>query len=165
MIENSKNLSQDIEKIIISINNNIKNKNYNYISSQIANLNNLILNYLLALDYEIRSQNVVDNKFKIIKETINLNLQKIAEYLKTKDEKLISQVQSSLSEIYNLLFEPQNIETNDWNDRDEQKFFILLQQISELSNKVFTYYSKKQVLKEELINLTKEILNNIEKLP
>lgn len=165
MIENSKNLSQDIEKIIISINNNIKNKNYNYISSQIANLNNLILNYLLALDYEIKSQNVVDNKFKIIKETINLNLQKIAEYLKTKDEKLISQVQSSLSEIYNLLFEPHNIETNDWNDRDEQKFFILLQQISELSNKVFTYYSKKQVLKEELINLTKEILNNIEKLP
>lgn len=165
MNENINKLSKDIEKLIISIQENIKNRNYNYISTQIVSLNTLILNYLLALDYEIKTQNQPINNFTQIKESININLQKIAEYLKTKDEKLINEVQNSLSKMYNLLFEPSKTETLRWSDIDEQKFFTVLNQISELSNKVYLYYTKKQIPKNEILELAKNILSNIEKLP
>ncbi|MCX7758529.1 MAG: hypothetical protein N2169_02805 [bacterium] len=165
MSENTNELSRNIEKLITSIQENIKNKNYNYISTQIVNLNTLILNYLLALDYEIKTQNQQINNFTQIKESININLQKIAEYLKTKDEKLINEVQNSLSQMYNFLFQPSNIEILRWSDIDEQKFFTVLNQISELSNKVYLYYTKKQIPKNELVDLANNILANIQRLP
>ena len=165
----SQKISQDIEKTIFSIQENIKNKNYNYISSQIANLNTLILNYLLALDYEIRNLDIKDEKLKNIKEIINLNLQKITEYLKTKDENLIIDVQNSLTQIYNTIFQPQNLETTNWTDTEEQTFFQLLSQISTLSNKVYQYYQRKNAgnisTKEELKEIAINIQKLIEKIP
>ncbi len=165
MEQNSEKLSKEVEKLILSLQENIKAKNFSYITTQISNLNNLILSYLLALDYEIKSQNQMDNNFSKIKELINFNLQKISEYLKTKDEKLIDEVKNSLSEMYNLLFEPPKTQLTMWTDMEEQKFFSILNQISELSNKLYLYYSKKSVLYEEILDLAKNILSNVEKLP
>lgn len=164
----SHKLSNDIEKAILSIQENIKNKNYNYLSNQIANLNTIILNYLLALDYEIKNIDIKDEKLKNIKDTINLNLQKISEYIKTKDENLIIDVQNSLSQIYNTIFKPQNLETPKWTDIEEQTFFQLLSQISTLSNKVYQYYQKKPEkisTKEELKEIAINIQKLIEKIP
>lgn len=165
MNQDPKKLSKEIENIILSIQDSIKNKNYGYLTGQILSLNKLILSYLLALDYEIKSLNIPNNEFNKIKELINLNLQRISEYLKTRDEKLINEVQASLSQMYNLLFEPQETEITKWSDIEEQKFFQILQQISELSNKIYLYYTKKSVPFEEILNLAKNVMSSIEKLP
>ncbi|MFN3478523.1 MAG: hypothetical protein ACK4ZM_04065 [bacterium] len=162
--ESSKS-SKEIENLILSIKENIKVKNYGQIASQILTLNNLILTYLLALDYEVRSLQTSDLSLSKVKEIVNLNLQRIKEYLQTKDENLINEVQDSLSQIYNVLFEPQEIQTPKWTDLEEQKFFQVLQQISELSNKIYLYYSKKNLPFEEILNLSQNLISNIEKLP
>ncbi|MCS7165788.1 MAG: hypothetical protein RMJ51_05920 [Candidatus Calescibacterium sp.] len=165
MYEDSNKISQKIEKEIKIIQENIRAKNYSHLSHLASNLSLLILNYILALDYEIKNQNKTITNFPQIKELININLQRISEYLKNRDENLIDEVDKSITQIYNLLFQPQNIETVDWNDIDDQKFFNLMNQIYELSNKVYLYYTKKQIPKGEIIELSRNILLNIEKLP
>lgn len=165
MDQESSKFSKEIENLILSIKENIKLKNYGQITSQILTLNNLILNYLLALDYEVKSLQISNPSLTRVKEVINVNLQRIKEYLQTKDENLINEIQESLSQIYNTIFEPQEMEPPKWTDLEEQKFFQVLQQISDLSNKIYLYYSKKNMPFEEILTLSKNLISNIEKLP
>ncbi|MEN3015331.1 MAG: hypothetical protein ABDH21_04660 [bacterium] len=158
-------LSQEIENSILSIQNLIKQNNPDLLSKQLVTLTDLILEYLLALDYEIKSQNVEDKKFLEFKERVNYNIQRISEYLKTQDEKLLQEVENTLIALYNDLYEEDAEEINERKDEEEKKFMQILNEIHELSTKVYSYYNKKGVTKEEIVQLAKNIASNIEALP
>jgi len=161
-------LSKQIETEILSIQQNIKAKNFSLINHQAQKLKNLILEYILNLDYEFKNSPTDPSytDFLQTKEIINLNLQKISEYLKTGDERLLQEVSNSLNQIYNNLYLPKTTPISQrWTDDQERLFFNIFNQIQELSKKIYLYYQQKQIPKEEIKKIAQSLQNNIEILP
>jgi len=170
MNENIELINQEIESTIELIQQNIKSKNYTILNQQIEKLRKLILDYILNLDYEFKNDPNIDKEsyknFLQIKETINLNIQKISEYLKNPSENLIQEISTTINQIYNTLYSSEEkVLQERWADDQERLFFTIFNQISELSNKVYNYYWKKEIYKDEIKKIAQSLLKNIELLP
>lgn len=161
-------INQEIQKTVINLQNIIKNKNFNLISAYINSLNQLILNYLLALDYDIRNLNIEDSKFREYKIQINAIILKLKEFLNTKDENLLNEINDYLRKLSNINLELLLIKGENkriWDDNEEQLFLATLNFIADLSNKVYQYYKMKGIMKQELIDMSKKLQDLIQRLP
>ncbi len=161
-------VNQEIQKTITNIQQAIKAKNLNLISSYIHSLNQLMLSYLLALDYDIKNLNIDNPKFNEYKLQINAILLKLKEFLNTKDESLLNEIDNYLLKLSNINLELSLSKEGFkriWNDNEEQLFLSTLNFISDLSNKVYQYYKLKGIMKQELIEMAKKLENLIQNLP
>ncbi len=161
-------VNEEIQKTITNIQQAIKAKNLNLISSYIHSINQLMLSYLLALDYDIKNLNIDNPKFNEYKLQINAILLKLKEFLNTKDESLLNEIDNYLLKLSNINLELSLSKEGFkriWNDNEEQLFLSTLNFISDLSNKVYQYYKLKGVMKKELIEMAKKLENLIQNLP
>jgi hypothetical protein len=160
--------NEEIQRVINSLQIAVKTKNFNLISSYIHSLNQLILNYILALDYDIKKMNIENPKFNEYKVQLNAILLKLKEYLNTKDENLLNEIDNYLIKLSNINLElslSKEELKRIWNDIQEQSFLNVLNFISELSNKVYQYYKMKGVMKQELIERANKLQTLIQNLP
>ncbi|MCX7870571.1 MAG: hypothetical protein N2485_03225 [bacterium] len=161
-------VNQEIQKTITSLQQAVKAKNFNLISSYVHSLNQLILSYLLALDYDIKNLNIDNPKFNEYKLQVNAILLKLKEFINTKDENLLNEIDNYLIKLSNINLElslSKESFKRVWDDNEEQLFLSTLNFISELSNKVYQYYKLKGVMKQELIEMAKKLENLIQNLP
>ncbi len=161
-------VNQEIQKTITSLQQAVKAKNFNLISSYVHSLNQLILSYLLALDYDIKNLNIDNPKFNEYKLQVNAILLKLKEFINTKDENLLNEIDNYLVKLSNINLElslSKESFKRVWDDNEEQLFLSTLNFISELSNKVYQYYKLKGVMKQELIEMAKKLENLIQNLP
>jgi|GEM_PF-1538416 len=160
--------NEEIQRVINSLQIAVKTKNFNLISSYIHSLNQLMLNYILALDYDIKNINIENPKFNEYKVQVNAILLKLKEYLNTKDENLLNEINDYLIKLSNINLElslSKGELKRSWNDVQEQSFLNVLNFISELSNKVYQYYKMKGVMKQELIEMANKLQTLIQNLP
>jgi len=161
-------VNEEIQKIINNLQGAVKTKNFNLISSYVHSLNQLILNYLLALDYDVKNMSIENPKFNEYKVQVNAILLKLKEYLNTKDENLLNEIDNYLIKLSNINLElslSKGEFKKIWDDAQEQSFLNLLNFISELSNKVYQYYKMKGVMKQELIEMSNKLQILIQNLP
>ncbi len=161
-------VNQEIQKTITSLQQAVKAKNFNLISSYVHSLNQLILSYLLALDYDIKNLNIDNPKFNEYKLQVNAILLKLKEFINTKDENLLNEIDNYLVKLSNINLElslSKESFKRVWDDNEEQLFLSTLNFISDLSNKVYQYYKLKGVMKQELIEMAKKLENLIQNLP
>lgn len=161
-------VNQEIQKTITSLQQAVKAKNFNLISSYVHSLNQLILSYLLALDYDIKNLNIDNPKFNEYKLQVNAILLKLKEFINTKDENLLNEIDNYLIKLSNINLElslSKESFKRVWDDNEEQLFLSTLNFISDLSNKVYQYYKLKGVMKQELIEMAKKLENLIQNLP
>jgi len=160
--------NEEIQRVINSLQAAVKTKNFNLISSYVHSLNQLILNYILALDYDIKNINIENPKFNEYKVQVNAILLKLKEYLNTRDENLLNEIDNYLIKLSNINLElslSKGELKRSWNDIQEQSFLNVLNFISELSNKVYQYYKMKGVMKQELIEMANKLQTLIQNLP
>lgn len=160
--------NEEIQRVINSLQVAVKTKNFNLISSYVHSLNQLILNYILALDYDIKKMNIENPKFNEYKVQVNAILLKLKEYLNTKDDNLLNEIDNYLTKLSNINLElslSKGELKKVWNDIQEQSFLNVLNFISELSNKVYHYYKMKGVMKQELIEMANKLQTLIQNLP
>ncbi|MGC8734196.1 MAG: hypothetical protein ACP5RD_04040 [bacterium] len=161
-------INEEIQKTVNNLQSIVKNKNFNLISTYVNSLNQLILNYLLALDYDIKNISIEDSKFREYKVQINAILLKLREFLNTKDENLLNEIDNYLRKLSNINLELSLAKSDykrNWNDNEEQLFLSTLNFIADLSNKVYQYYKLKGVMKQELIDMSKRLQDLIQRLP
>lgn len=161
-------VNQEIQKTITSLQQAVKAKNFNLISSYVHSLNQLILSYLLALDYDIKNLNIDNPKFNEYKLQVNAILLKLKEFINTKDENLLNEIDNYLVKLSNINLElslSKESFKRVWDDNEEQLFLSTLNFISDLSDKVYQYYKLKGVMKQELIEMAKKLENLIQNLP
>jgi hypothetical protein len=161
-------INEEIQKTVNNLQSIVKNKNFNLISAYVNSLNQLILNYLLALDYDIKNISIEDSKFREYKVQINAILLKLREFLNTKDENLLNEIDNYLRKLSNINLELSLAKSDykrNWNDNEEQLFLSTLNFIADLSNKVYQYYKLKGVMKQELIDMSKRLQDLIQRLP
>jgi hypothetical protein len=160
--------NEEIQRIISSLQGAVKTKNFNLISSYVHSLNQLILNYILALDYDIKKMNIENPKFNEYKVQVNAILLKLKEYLNTRDENLLNEIDNYLIKLSNINLElslSKGELKRVWNDVQEQSFLNVLNFISELSNKVYQYYKMKGIMKQELVEMANKLQTLIQNLP
>jgi hypothetical protein len=160
--------NEEIQRVINSLQVAVKTKNFNLISSYVHSLNQLILNYILALDYDIKKMNIENPKFNEYKVQVNAILLKLKEYLNTKDENLLNEIDNYLTKLSNINLElslSKGELKKVWNDIQEQSFLNVLNFISELSNKVYQYYKMKGIMKQELVEMANKLQTLIQNLP
>jgi hypothetical protein len=160
--------NEEIQRIISSLQGAVKTKNFNLISSYVHSLNQLILNYILALDYDIKKMNIENPKFNEYKVQVNAILLKLKEYLNTRDENLLNEIDNYLIKLSNINLElslSKGELKKVWNDVQEQSFLNVLNFISELSNKVYQYYKMKGIMKQELVEMANKLQTLIQNLP
>ncbi|MGB9637762.1 MAG: hypothetical protein ACP5O4_04190 [bacterium] len=161
-------INEEIQKTVNNLQSIVKNKNFNLISAYVNSLNQLILNYLLALDYDIKNISIEDSKFREYKVQINAILLKLREFLNTKDENLLNEIDNYLRKLSNINLELSLAKSDykrNWNDNEEQLFLSTLNFIADLSNKIYQYYKLKGVMKQELIDMSKRLQDLIQRLP
>jgi hypothetical protein len=160
--------NEEIQRVINSLQVAVKTKNFNLISSYIHSLNQLMLNYILALDYDIKNINIKNPKFNEYKVQVNAILLKLKEYLNNRDENLLNEIDNYLIKLSNINLElslSKGELKRSWNDIQEQSFLNVLNFISELSNKVYQYYKMKGVMKQELVEMANKLQTLIQNLP
>jgi hypothetical protein len=160
--------NEEIQRVISTLQTAVKTKNFNLISSYVHSLNQLILNYILALDYDIKKMNIENPKFNEYKVQVNAILLKLKEYLNTKDENLLNEIDNYLTKLSNINLELSLSKSElkkVWNDIQEQSFLNVLSFISELSNKVYQYYKMKGIMKQELVEMANKLQTLIQNLP
>jgi hypothetical protein len=161
-------VNEEIQRVISSLQSAVKTKNFNLISSYVHSLNQLILNYILALDYDIKNMNIENPKFNEYKVQVNAILLKLKEYLNTKDDNLLNEIDNYLTKLSNINLElslSKGELKKVWNDIQEQSFLNVLNFISELSNKVYQYYKMKGIMKQELVEMANKLQTLIQNLP
>jgi hypothetical protein len=161
-------VNEEIQRVISSLQSAVKTKNFNLISSYVHSLNQLILNYILALDYDIKNMNIENPKFNEYKVQVNVILLKLKEYLNTRDDNLLNEIDNYLIKLSNINLElslSKGELKKIWNDVQEQSFLNVLNFISELSNKIYQYYKMKGVMKQELIEMANKLQTLIQNLP
>jgi hypothetical protein len=160
--------NEEIQRVISTLQAAVKTKNLNLISSYVHSLNQLILNYILALDYDIKKMNIENPKFNEYKVQVNAILLKLKEYLNTKDDNLLNEIDNYLTKLSNINLElslSKGELKKVWNDIQEQSFLNVLNFISELSNKVYQYYKMKGIMKQELVEMANKLQTLIQNLP
>ena len=160
--------NEEIQRIISSLQGAVKTKNFNLISSYVHSLNQLMLNYILALDYDIKKMNIENPKFNEYKVQVNAILLKLKEYLNTRDENLLNEIDNYLIKLSNINLElslSKGELKRVWNDVQEQSFLNVLNFISELSNKVYQYYKMKGIMKQELVEMANKLQTLVQNLP
>jgi hypothetical protein len=160
--------NEEIQRVISTLQTAVKTKNLNLISSYVHSLNQLILNYILALDYDIKKMNIENPKFNEYKVQVNAILLKLKEYLNTKDDNLLNEIDNYLTKLSNINLElslSKGELKKVWNDIQEQSFLNVLSFISELSNKVYQYYKMKGIMKQELVEMANKLQTLIQNLP
>jgi hypothetical protein len=160
--------NEEIQRVISNLQAAVKTKNLNLISSYVHSLNQLILNYILALDYDIKNMNIENPKFNEYKVQVNAILLKLKEYLNTKDDNLLNEIDNYLTKLSNINLElslSKGELKKVWNDIQEQSFLNVLNFISELSNKVYQYYKMKGIMKQELVEMANKLQTLIQNLP
>jgi len=161
-------VNQEIQRVISTLQAAVKTKNLNLISSYVCSLNQLILNYILALDYDIKKINIENPKFNEYKVQVNAILLKLKEYLNTKDDNLLNEIDNYLTKLSNINLElslSKGELKKVWNDIQEQSFLNVLNFISELSNKVYQYYKMKGIMKQELVEMANKLQTLMQNLP
>jgi hypothetical protein len=160
--------NEEIQRVISTLQAAVKNKNLNLISSYVHSLNQLMLNYILALDYDIKKMNIENPRFNEYKVQVNAILLKLKEYLNTKDDSLLNEIDNYLIKLSNINLElslSKGELKEVWNDIQEQSFLNVLNFISELSNKVYQYYKMKGIMKQELVEMANKLQTLIQNLP